>query len=172
MYYVNVQCSYPHGVLGGGKKSKVREMSYIAQKIETKLTPPHPGVGGFRGQNLSPGNVVNCRENRYNFFTPPPIHPTCGRGSFRGQHLKVTKHPERFSIFLFFPLSGVRCCLHLFTASSAILLHPPLSPVFYFQSPSPPVFFTSLLTRTVLPSQPWPPSSPPALLSKLCRSLR
>ena len=48
----------------------------------------------------------------------------------------------------FFPLSGVRCCLQLFTASSAILLHPPLSPVFFFQSPSSPVFLTSLFTQS------------------------
>ena len=52
------------------------------------------------------------------------------------------------SLFLFFPLSGVRCCLQLFTASSAIIIHPPLSPVFFFQSPSSPVFFTSLLTQS------------------------
>ena len=40
------------------------------------------------------------------------------------------------SLFLFFPLSAIR-------------LHPPLSPVFFFcQSPSSPVFFTSLLIQS------------------------
>ena len=50
--------------------------------------------------------------------------------------------------FLFFPLSGVRCCLQLFTASSASLFHPTLSPVIFFESPSSPAFFTSLLTQS------------------------
>ena len=40
---------------------------------------------------------------------------------------------------------GAAC--NFFTALSAILLHPPLSPVFSFQSPSSPVFFTSLFTQ-------------------------
>ena len=47
------------------------------------------------------------------------------------------------SLFLFFPLSGMRCCLQL-----ASLFHPTLSPVFFFQSPSSPAFFTSLLTQS------------------------
>ena len=47
---------------------------------------------------------------------------------------------------------------NFFTASSASLFHPTLSCVFFFQFPSSPAF--SLYT--VLPSQPWPPSSPPA----------
>ena len=63
------------------------------------------------------------------------------------------------SLFLFFPLSGAR---NFFTASSDSLFHPPLSLVFFFQSSSYPAFLTSL--DTVLPFQPWPPSSPPALL--------
>ena len=41
---------------------------------------------------------------------------------------------------------GAAC--NFFTASSASLFHPPLSPVFFFQSPSTPAFFTSLLTQS------------------------
>ena len=52
------------------------------------------------------------------------------------------------SLFLFFPLSGVRRWPKLFTASSDRLFHPPLSPVFFFQSPSSPAFVTSLLTQS------------------------
>ena len=41
---------------------------------------------------------------------------------------------------------GAAC--NFFTASSASLFHPPLSPVFFFQSPSTPAFSTSLLTQS------------------------
>ena len=45
--------------------------------------PPPPtkgGRSGVGGQNFkSPGNVMNCRENRYIFFYPPPPG-----GNFRG----------------------------------------------------------------------------------------
>ena len=55
---------------------------------------------------------------------------------------------QYISLYLFFPLSGVRWCLQLFTASSASLFHPTLSCVFFFQSPSSPAFFTSLFTQS------------------------
>ena len=58
---------------------------------------------------------------------------------------------NNISLFLFFPLStnqGWCDACNFFTASSVILLHPPLSPVFFFQSPSSPVFVTSLFTFT------------------------
>ena len=48
------------------------------------------------------------------------------------------------SLFLFFPLTGVRCCQQLIHR----LFHLPLSLVFFFQSPSSPAFFTSLLTQS------------------------
>ena len=48
------------------------------------------------------------------------------------------------SLFPFFPLSGWGAACNFFTASSAILLHP----VFFFQSPSSPVFFTSLFIQS------------------------
>ena len=51
-----------------------------------------------------------------------------------------------YSIFLFFPLLGVRCCLQLF--HRLICYSSPPSSVFFFQSPSSPVFFTSLLTQS------------------------
>ena len=41
---------------------------------------------------------------------------------------------------------GAAC--NFFTPSSASLFHPPLSPVFFFQSPSSPAFFTSLFTQS------------------------
>ena len=48
-----------------------------------------------------------------------------------------------------FPLyHGWGAACNIFTAPSAILLHPPLSPVFFFQSPSSPVFFASLFTQS------------------------
>ena len=47
-----------------------------------------------------------------------------------------------------FPLSGVRCCPQLFTASSANIYHPPLYIVFFFQSSSSPAFLASLLTQS------------------------
>ena len=53
---------------------------------------PHPpwGWGLQRAQNFkSPGNFMNCRENRYIFFTPPPLSNWWG--VFRGHNLKVTK---------------------------------------------------------------------------------
>ena len=50
------------------------------------------------------------------------------------------------SLFLFFPLSGVRCCLQLF--HRLICYSSPPSSVFFFQSPSSPVFFTSLFTQS------------------------
>ena len=52
---------------------------------------------------------------------------------------------------------------NLFTASADSRFHPPLSLVFFFQSSSSPAFLTPLFT--VLPSQTWPPSSPPVLLT-------
>ena len=51
------------------------------------------------------------------------------------------------SLLLFFPLSGVRCCRNFFTVSSESLFHPPLHPVFFFQSSSIPAFLTSPLTQ-------------------------
>ena len=68
------------------------------------------------------------------------------------------------SSFFFFPLSGVRCCLQLF--HRLICYSSPPSSVSCLLLP------VSLLSGllhislyTVLPSQSWPPSSPPALLS-------
>ena len=66
-----------------------------------KVDPPHPPTGVRPGVILggkkfkSPGNVMNCRENRYN--PPPHIHPypTGGvGGGLGGQNVKVkvTKH--------------------------------------------------------------------------------
>ena len=52
------------------------------------------------------------------------------------------------SLFLVFPLSGVRCCLQLLHVSSDSLFHPPLSLVFFFQSSSSPAFLISLLTQS------------------------
>ena len=70
--------------------------------------------------------------------------------AFAGESNDENKFKFNISLFLFFPLSGVRCCLQLF--HRLIILHPPLSPVFFFQSPSAPVFFTSLLIpRLLLP---------------------
>ena len=60
----------------------------------------------------------------------------------------------------FFPLSGVRC--DFFTASSDSLFHPPMSPVFFFQSSSSPVFLSSLSIR--LPRLPLPSSRNSAAL--------
>ena len=60
-------------------------------------------------------------------------------------------HSPRVNISLsssFSLCQGWGAACNFFTASSAILLHPPLSPVFFFQSPSYPVFFTSLLTQS------------------------
>ena len=59
------------GILGG-QKSKVREISWTVQKINTiGLYPSHPGGGSSRGGGLgggqnfkSPVNFMNCRENR------------------------------------------------------------------------------------------------------------
>ena len=59
------------------------------------------------------------------------------------------RRPRYLSLFLFFPfIRGEVLPATFFTASSAILPHPPLSPVFFFQSPSSPAFFTSLLTQS------------------------
>ena len=53
------------------------------------------------------------------------------------------------SLFLFFPMSGVRCCPQLFfTASSDSLFHPPLYLVFFFQYYFSPAFLISLLTQS------------------------
>ena len=53
----------PRGVGGLGVKiSKVREISWTAEKIDKYFFTPPPG-GNFRGQkNKSPGNVMNGRE--------------------------------------------------------------------------------------------------------------
>ena len=68
------------------------------------------------------------------------------------------------SLFLFFPLSGVRCCLQLFHC--LICYSSPLSSVSCLLIP---VSLLSCLLHislyTFLPSQYWPPSSPPALLA-------
>ena len=60
----------------------------------------------------------------------------------------TSKDGHSLSLPLFPFIRGeVRAACNFFTASSAILLHPPLYPVLFFQSPSSPVFFTSLLKR-------------------------
>ena len=55
---------------------------------------PHSTLGlGVLRVNISksPGNFMNCRENRYIVFTPPtPTQLVGGGGSFRGKHLEVT----------------------------------------------------------------------------------
>ena len=58
------------------------------------------------------------------------------------------------------------CCLQVFHRLICYSSPPPLCPVFFFQSPSSPVFFTSLLTQSSHLSL-WPPSSPPALAAHL-----
>ena len=68
------------------------------------------------------------------------------------------------SLFLFFPLLGVRCCLQLFHRLICYSSPPPSVSCLLL-----PVSLLSCLLHislyTVLPSQSWPPSSPPALLS-------
>ena len=54
-----------------------------------------------------------------------------------------TRSVSLSSSFSLYQGCGAACIF--FTASSAILLHPPLSPVFFFQSSSSPAFFTSIL---------------------------
>ena len=69
------------GSRGGGvwglkfqKSGKFHELS--RKSIKKKFTPP-PTKGGrsgnFRGSKIkSPGNVMNCPENQYNWFLPIP----------------------------------------------------------------------------------------------------
>ena len=66
------------------------------------------------------------------------------------------------SLSLVFPLSGVRCCLQFFSPPHLLFFSTLLCLIL-------PVSLLSCLLHislnTVLPSQPWPPSSPPALVT-------
>ena len=60
----------PGGILEDQNSTKVREMSWTAQKINTKINPHPTGSGSFRGKKLkSPGNVMNCWQTDI-FLTP------------------------------------------------------------------------------------------------------
>ena len=61
--------------------------------------------------------------------------------------IDLLQHPQ-LSLFLFSLCQGWGAACNFFTASSASLFHPPPSPVFFFQSPSSPAFFTSLFTQS------------------------
>ena len=45
--------------------------------IRTQTSLSHPNPGGILGGQTfkSPGNFINCRENQYIFFYPPPLLP-------------------------------------------------------------------------------------------------
>ena len=77
---------------------------------------------------------------------------------------KITLTCISLSLFIFSPLSGVRCCRQLL--DRLICYSSPPSSVSCLLLP---VSLLSCLLHislnTVLPSQPWAPSSPPALLS-------
>ena len=82
----------------------------------------------------------------------------------RAKWLSQSTHWRTLSLFLLFPLSGVRCCLQLF---HRLICYS--SPPSYVSCLLLPVSLLSCLLHislyTVIPSQSWPPSSPPTLLT-------
>ena len=53
------------------------------------------GVGSFRGHNFkTPGNFMNCREDRY-MFCPPPPPPTGGGGFYGSKFQSHRNFPRR-----------------------------------------------------------------------------
>ena len=79
----------PGGFQGGGgwglKFQKSGKFHELSRKSIKKFFYPPPTKGGrsgnFRGSKIkSPGNVMNCPENQYNWFLPIPP----GGGSSRG----------------------------------------------------------------------------------------
>ena len=95
-----------------------------------------------------------------------------GASSCAGNCMKSTQHNVQrcirpivhLSLFLFFPMSRVRCCLQLFHRH--LLVFSTLLCLLSSSSRAPPPScLLHISLYTALPSQPWPPSSPPALLA-------
>ena len=88
------------GSRGGGgwglkfqKSGKFHELS--RKSIKKNFTPP-PTKGGrsgnFRGSKIkSPGNVMNCPENQYNWFLPIPPGGGVPGGGGLGGGVKISK---------------------------------------------------------------------------------
>ena len=73
------------GVFRVSKNQKSGKCHELLRIVLVFLNPRWEGVEVLGGQKIkSPGNFMNCRENRYIFLTPPPLQGWRGRGGREG----------------------------------------------------------------------------------------
>ena len=134
-------------------KPEVLNLLKSCQKKYHYITETHVG-----------NDTVFAKKLIIKFFEQCRPYSNCTFCSVSIVRTIYTRLMSGISLFLFFPLSGVRCCLQLF--HRLICYSSPLSSVSCLFLP---VSLLSCLLHislyTVLPSQYWPPSSPPALLT-------